>query len=275
VVAGDLRPVGLRNPLSSETSRLRRSPLSGLLRTLRFNVDRGAEFVGIFELAKGYGLDTAGACQERRVIGTLLWGAWPPRGAERHGAATSFADLKGIAENLLAAVGAGPDDLRWEPSDAVSFLHPGKTAAVSLVGAPLGVLGAVHPNVLQVLDLPGEIVVLELDFQQVAHYRPARAGIRPLPRFPAVARDIAVVVDDSFLAQQILDEVRALNHPLIESARLFDCYRGEPVPPGKKSLAYAISYRAADRTLTDDEVNDAHDVVRARLLDRFGLSLRS
>jgi phenylalanyl-tRNA synthetase beta chain len=157
----------------------------------------------------------------------------------------------------------------------VSFLHPGKTATVSLAGASLGVLGVVHPNVLQVLDLPGEIALLELDFQKVAHYRPARAAIRPLPRFPAVARDIAVVVDDSFPAQQILDEVRALNHPLIESARLFDCYRGEPVPSGKKSLAYAISYRAADRTLTDDEVNSAHDAVRARLQDRLGLSLRS
>jgi phenylalanyl-tRNA synthetase beta chain len=275
VVAGGLRPIGLRNPLSSETSRLRRSPLSGLLRTLRLNVDRGAEFVGIFELAKGYGLNDAAERWERRIIGALLWGAWPPRGAERLGPAIGFEDLKGIAENLFDAVGAGRDVVRWEPTDAVPFLHPGKTAAVSLAGTPLGVLGAVHPNVLQVLDLPGEIILMELDFEQVAHYRPARTGIEPLPRFPAVARDIAVVVDDSFLAQQILDEVRALNHPLIESARLFDCYRGDPVPAGKKSLAYAISYRAPDRTLTDGEVNDAQDAVRARLQGRFGLSLRS
>jgi phenylalanyl-tRNA synthetase beta chain len=274
VVAGDLQPLGLRNPLSSETSRLRRSPLGGLLRTLRLNVDRGAEFVGVFELAKGYGLDGAGERQERRVIAALLWGQWPAQGAQRRGPATSFADLKGIAENLLSGVGAGPETVRWEPG-SVPFLHPGMTAAVSLAGTAVGVLGSLHPNVVQVLDLPGEIVLMELDFQQVAHYRPARAGIRPLPRFPAVARDIAVVVDDSFLAQQILDEVRALNHPLIESARLFDCYRGDPVPAGRKSLAYAISYRAPDRTLTDDEVNEAHDVIRARLQARFGVALRS
>jgi phenylalanyl-tRNA synthetase beta chain len=126
-----------------------------------------------------------------------------------------------------------------------------------------------------VLDLPKEVWVFELDFQTLPAYGPARFGVRPLPRFPAVTRDIAVVVDEVFLAEAILEEVRALGDPRIETARLFDCYRGEPIPPGKKSLAYTLAYRAPDRTLTDDEVNALHARVRERLQARFALELRS
>ena len=132
-----------------------------------------------------------------------------------------------------------------------------------------------HPAVAQTLDLAGEVWLFELDFEQVAHYRPRRVGVRALPRFPAVTRDIAVVVDEIFQAETILEEVRALADPLVESASVFDCYRGAPIPEGKKSLAYTIAYRASDRTLTDDEVNAAHERVRDHLNARFALTLRS
>src|SRR5262249_57270458 len=102
-----------------------------------------------------------------------------------------------------------------------------------------------------------------------AHSRPRRLPPRSLPRFPAVTRDIALVVDESSLADTILEEIRALADPLVESASLFDCYRGTPIPEGKKSLAYTIAYRAPDRTLTDDEANAAHDRVRGHLSARF------
>src|SRR4029453_19132502 len=100
-------------------------------------------------------------------------------------------------------------------------------------------------------------------------------GVRALPRFPAVTRDIAVVVDEVFLAETILEEVRTLADPLVEAVSGFECYRGAPIPEGKKSLAYTIAYRASDRTLTDEEVNAAHERVRARLSTRFALTLRS
>jgi phenylalanyl-tRNA synthetase beta chain len=99
--------------------------------------------------------------------------------------------------------------------------------------------------------------------------------LRPLPRFPAVVRDIAVVVDEPVRAGDILEEVRALGCPQIESVRLFDCYRGAPIPAGKKSLAYSIAYRAPDRTLTDDEVNGLHARVLDRLAARFPLEFRT
>jgi len=273
VVGADLRPIAVLNPLASELGELRRSPLVGLVRALAHNVAQGARFVGLFEVGKGYGLDAAGAVREPRAVSGLLAGHWPARGVEREGPALDFFDLKSVVENLLA--GLGVSGVRWQPVSDVAFLHPGKAAALVGPEGRLGVLGALHPRAVQVLDLPQEVWVFELDFQILPAYGPARFGVRPLPRFPAVTRDIAVVVDEIFLAEAILEEVRALGDPRIETARVFDCYRGDPIPPGKKSLAYTLAYRAPDRTLTDDEVNALHAEVRARLQARFALELRS
>lgn len=274
-LGGDLRPIALRNPLSSDWTRMRRSPLSGLLRVLRANLAQGAAGVAAFELGKGYGIDAEGVRREPRTVSLALHGHWPAGGVERLGPAMGFDDLKGVLTGVLAGVGAADEDVRWEPLATVPWLHPGKTAAVRLAGEVVGSAGALHPEVAQVLDLPTEVWLAELDFEQVGHYRPRRAGVRPLPRFPAVARDIAVIVDEIFPADTILEEIRALGDPLIASASVFDCYRGAPIPPGKKSLAYTIAYRAPDRTLTDDEVNAVHARVRDHLRARCALELRS
>jgi phenylalanyl-tRNA synthetase beta chain len=271
-VGRDLRPVGLANPLSSDAAEMRRSPLGGLVRALVANRAQGAGWVGAFELGKAYGRNAAGAVAEPRAIGVLLAGMRPPWGVERQGPPVEFADLKGTLDNLLAGLGLAA---AWRPAADVPFLHPGKAAGIEIEGRRVGVAGALHPEVAQAFDLTGEVWIAELDFEMVGHYVPRRSDLRPLPRYPAVARDIAVIVDETFLADAILEEIRALRDPRIESARVFDCYRGAPVPAGQKSLAYAIAYRAADRTLTDDEVNALHDRVRAHLTERFALTLRS
>ena len=269
-----LAPIALRNPLSSESSALRRSPLAGLLRALRLNLDRGAEFVGAFELGKGYGRDAEGRACEPQAIAILLYGLWPPCGAERSGPPVDFLHLKGIVTNLLATLGLGDERVAWQPVGEVGFLHPGKSALVALDGEAVGVVGALHPEIVQACDIAGEVWLAELDLARLAHYVPRRVAPWPLPRFPAVTRDIAVIVDEGFRAGEIIEEVRALRDVDIESVRLFDCYRGTPVPSGKKSLAYTIAYRAPDRTLTDDEVNARHAAVLERLSSRFQLELR-
>jgi phenylalanyl-tRNA synthetase beta chain len=268
-------PVVLRNPLSAELAEMRRSSLAGLVRAARLNLGHGASFVGAFEITKGFGVDGDGMRIERRVLGILLMGAWPASGAERSGPTVEWLDLKGIVTNVLAALGADETRLRWEAARDVTFLHPGKTARIVDGSRVLGVAGALHPRTAQALDLAGEVYVCELDFQEVGQYGPRHVGTRPVPRFPATSRDIAVIVDEAFESAAILEEIRAVGDPLIESARCFDCYRGAPIPAGKKSLAYTIAYRHPDRTLTDDEVNAAHGQVRARLVARFHLETRS
>ncbi|HJQ82873.1 MAG TPA: hypothetical protein VKA21_02275, partial [Candidatus Binatia bacterium] len=270
-----LAPIAVTNPLSSETGELRRSPLAGLVRAVRTNVDRGASFVGAFEIGKGFGLDAGGAPREPRALTCVLFGTWPPSGVERAGPAVDFLDLKGVGENLLAGLGLDGDRVAWRPAGEVGFLHPGKAAVIEVDGTPLGVAGALHPELTQSFDLPGEVWLFELDFTELGHYVPRRVALRSLPRFPAVTRDIAVIVDEAFRAGEIVEEIRALANPAIETVRLFDCYRGAPVPAGRKSLAYTIAYRAADRTLTDDEVNGLHAAVLDRLARRFPLELRT
>jgi phenylalanyl-tRNA synthetase beta chain len=274
-VGRSLAPIAVRNPLSSETGELRLTPLAGLVRALRLNADRGASFVGAFEIGRGYGVDAQGARQEPRAVAILLFGAWPPEGVERVGRAVDFLDLKGACTNLLAGLGLEEPRIRWRPAGEVGFLHPGKAAVVEADGGALGVAGALHPELLQSSDLPGEVWVAELDFAYLGHYLPRRVAPRPLPRFPAVTRDLAVVVDEAFRAGEIIEEIRALGDPQIETVRLFDCYRGAPIAAGKKSLAYTIAYRAPDRTLTDDEVNGLHAAVLERLARRFAVEFRT
>jgi phenylalanyl-tRNA synthetase beta chain len=270
-----LAPLPIRNPLSSELGELRRSPLSGLVRALGTNQGHQASFLGAFELGRGYGLDADGARREPRAIAILLAGAWPPRGVEREGPPIDFLDLKGVCENLLGGLGIAAERVRWRPAGEVDFLHPGQAAIIEVADTPVGVAGALHPEIAQSADLAGEVWLAELDFADLATYVPRRLALRPVPRFPAVTRDIAVIVDEGFRAGEIVEEVRALGNPQIESVRLFDCYRGAPIPGGKKSLAYTIAYRAPDRTLTDDEVNALHAAVCARLSDGFRLEFRA
>jgi phenylalanyl-tRNA synthetase beta chain len=212
---------------------------------------------------------------------------WPPRGAERSGPPIDFFDLKGVVTNVLAGLGIDEARTAWLPAGEVSFVHPGKAALVAIRGAGpgsgpdagpdgvVGVAGALHPEVAQACDLPGEVWVAELDLVGLGHYVPRLIAPKALPRFPAITRDIAVIVDEAFRAGEIVEEVRALDDPQIESVRLFDCYRGAPVPPTKKSLAYSIAYRSPDRTLTDDEVNALHATVLDRLAGRFRIEFRT
>jgi len=267
----------LMNPLSTDHAVLRRTPVASLLRAVRLNVDRGAEFVALFEIGKGFGVVADGERREERALGMVLAGRWPAKGVERSGPGVEFADGKGILENLFAALGSPASDVTFAPPEegAVPALwHPAQAAVIRVCGRPAGVVGTVHPRVAQVLELSAKTQVAEVDFKVLSDYRPARS-LRPLPRYPAITRDIAVVVEEEFRSEAVLEEIGRLNHPLIESARLFDCYRGHPIPAGKKSLAYTVAYRATDRTLTDDEVVAAHGTVRARLLERFALDLRS
>src|SRR5213595_227091 len=165
-----LAPLAVRNPLSSETGELRRSPLAGLVRAAATNVALGADFVGAFEIGKGYGVDAQGVRQEPRALAAVLCGAWPSRGVERIGPTVDFVDLKGIVENVLAGLGLQEDAARWRPIGEEAFLHPGKAAVIEVAGTAIGVAGSLHPKIAQACDLAEEVWVCELDFEILADY---------------------------------------------------------------------------------------------------------
>ena len=152
--------------------------------------------------------------------------------------------------------------------------HPGRAAEIHLDGTEAGYLGEIHPQFQEEQSLP-LIVVFELDFEGWLKYSPRQIAARSLPRYPAVERDFALVVDQAFSSQRIIDWIKDLKNPLIERVEAFDEYRGAPISEGKKSLAYKISYRADDRTLTDAEVNSLHQELIQRMGNLFDAQRRS
>jgi phenylalanyl-tRNA synthetase beta chain len=153
-------------------------------------------------------------------------------------------------------------------------LHPGRSALVALNEQPLGYLGELQPDACEQLEVPS-CCIFELDFEKLLEYAPRRITTHALPRFPAVERDVAIVVERDFAAQQVIDWIKNLGEGLIEHVDVFDQYLGAPIPEGKKSLAYKVSYRAEDRTLTDSEINGLHQRLVEGLGQTFGAERRS
>ena len=248
-------PVRVRNPLTQDDSQLRLSLCPGLVRAVRDNLAQGVPAVALFSLGKVF-WRTDTFAEAPRLAGVIC-PALPGRGLGRQVTA-EFADAKGIVEGLFDFLGVG--EARWFPAGDLPTLHPGKTARIVLRDTPIGILGALHPDVADELGINGPCWLFELDLDHLLQYCPARIIFKDLPRFPAVVRDVAVVTESDFAADQVIQFVRQWTQGAawIEDVHLFDEYVGPQVATGKKSLAYTISYRAPDRTLTDAEVNEMH-----------------
>lgn len=195
------------------------------------------------------------------------------RGLRRKdGPVLDFLECKGAVEAVLELFGLR-DGLSWTPL-ASDILHPGRAAQLDHNARRIGVLGQLHPDVSEQLEVP-QVYIFELDFEKLLDYAPQRMAVRALPKFPAIERDFAIVVDRDFASQRIIAWIEKLGESLIEYVQVFDQYIGAPVPDGKKSLAYNICYRAEGRTLTDSEVNPLHQSVVDRIGREFGAERRS
>ena len=264
-------PVAVINPLARENGELRASLIPGLIENLRLNLAHKAEGFHIFHLGKVFGFD-GGEATEHGVVAGLLYGARPRQGLRAgEEQPMGFLEAKGIVESVLALFRLR-ETAGWQRS-AAKFLHPGKAADARVNDTALGYLGEIHPDLAEALGVPPALV-FELDLEKLLEYAPRRIVTQPLPRFPAVERDVAIVVDREFASQKITGWIHALGEPWIERAEVFDQYLGAPIPDGKKSLAYRISYRAEDKTLTDMEVNEVHRRLVNRLGEVFGAEQR-
>ncbi len=272
----------LTNPLSSDLEAMRLTLMSGLLETVQENSKRNKAGLRFFEIGRRY-LPTADAHSlpdERRSIGIALCGpaeiSWVPELARP----ADFYDLKGVVETLLD--GLHIQRYRFTPTQHPTF-HPGRCALLELprlsvqgeeTFSPVGVLGEVHPLVQQRYDLPQRVYLCELDLEQLYAAVPPRLTYQPISRHQELTRDLAIVVDQRVLAQEVHDGIVANGGELLRSVALFDVYAGEPIPAGKKNLTYSLVYQASDRTLTDAEANTLQDKIIHALHDAFGATLR-
>ncbi|HYS81954.1 MAG TPA: phenylalanine--tRNA ligase subunit beta [Anaeromyxobacteraceae bacterium] len=258
------QPVGLANPISAELAVMRTGLLPSLLRALERNLRQRVEDVRIYELARAYrrgpGPGDEPADEWWEVAGVLM-GRRSPVGWSVPAAPVDLYDAKTAVEGILSALAI--DDVTYA-ARAEPWSHPRASAAV--LGereAVLGTVGELHPRIAAAFGLPRGVFAFRLDLTALLAHAELVPRYRGVPRFPAVLRDLAVVVADGVEAAEVVEAVEA--EPLVEGATLFDLYTGAPIPPGKKNLALALRYRAADRTLTDAEVDEAHARIVARL----------
>jgi phenylalanyl-tRNA synthetase beta chain len=263
-------PVRVLNPMSTEASEMRQSLLPNLLLAAARNCRQGEGWVRAFEIGTVFWSEEE--ARERQAVAGVLVGPMPQRGVLREERVESFYDAKGVIEALLAGLHVGP--VEWKAAGLPGFMHPGRAATVLHRGVVLGYVGGLHPEVARAADLDGEPWAFELDFEKLESYAPRRVTFQPLPKYPAIVRDLAIMANEGFEAQAVLDVIALCSDLPVESTRLFDLYRGSPLPAGKKSLAYSIAYRAADRTLTDDEVNRLHQGLVDRVIRQLGVELR-
>lgn len=265
-------PVSILNPLVQDSAEMRLSLIPGLLENLRTNLAQKTKGFFGFELGKVFHLDSKGAPGERLHMAGLLSGERERRGLRTKESQVTFFDAKGLVEGLLETL-ALDQSAEWTGCGVVPFLHPGKAASLRLGTSNMGYLGELHPDISDEVSLP-LCQLFELDFEGLLQYPPRQLRACSLPRFPSVERDLAVVVDEAQPAERIIKWIKDLDHSLIEKVEVFDEYHGSSISEGKKSLAYRISYRAEDRTLTDAEVNSLHQDLIVQIGERFGAQLR-
>lgn len=252
--------VKITNPLGEENSVMRTSMLSSIIKTLKVNYNRRASSAKIFELGMTYNPIGETLPDERQIVAIGMYGK------------TDFFDLKGIVQNLLSRLGVS--DVVFETEKENPSYHPGRCAKVTADGDLIGYIGQIHPAVADSFKIDTEIYAAELDLNTIIEHASFDRTYKPLPKFPSSSRDIALVVEKDISVGEIEKIINSVSSDILEKVKLFDVYEGEQVGENKKSVAYSLKFRAADRTLTDDEVSGMTEKILAALKDGVNAELR-
>ncbi|MDT0158588.1 phenylalanine--tRNA ligase subunit beta [Microbacterium sp. ARD32] len=287
--------IRLANPLDGQSAFLRRSLLPGLLQTAHRNIARGLVDLAIFETGlvftpeEGvtYGTDFVPPLAQRpddatlaqlnasippqpRHVGVVLTGNVAPRQPGRAAEPASLGDALHAVQVIGVAAGVDIDVSQTQRA----ALHPGRAGVLSVRGEEVGYVGELHPQVAADADLPGRAVVLELDLDRLLGLAGERVVAESLSTFPAATQDVSLVLDAAVPASEVRDALVAGAGDLLESATLVDDYRGDGVEAGRKSLSFALRFRAPDRTLTAAEATEAKLAGVAVAAERFGAAIR-
>jgi phenylalanyl-tRNA synthetase beta chain len=272
---GNTALVPLAMPMSEEHSVLRVSLIPGLLETAAYNKNRQNHDLALFEWGNVFlSMESrlTGLPEERLLLAGLLTGQWTSTNWMGVKQPVDFYLVKGIVESLLHRLGVRSAEYRANANR--KGMHPGRTADIIVGGDVIGYLGQIHPETEKAYDLD-ETYVFQLDSTQLFRHATDLDLYKPLPRFPAVTRDLAFLTDRSVTAAQLLEKIRAAAGESLESVTLFDVYTGERIASDKKSVAFSLTFRHPERTLQDEEVNRAIDAVISAVVVDFGAELRS
>jgi phenylalanyl-tRNA synthetase beta chain len=273
--AGNANPIRLLNPIASQLAVMRTTLIGSLVANVRYNLNRKLGRIRVFEVGRVFlrapgapdaELEVAGIRQPVRIGGA----AYGPAYEEQWGIPrrqVDFFDVKGDVEALVA-----PRTARFVRGTHPA-LHPGRSARIEIDGVSLGWIGELHPEWQQKYELPAPAIVFELDAAPLQ--RLSVPQYEEVSKFPAVTRDLSVEVDDTVPAHTLLEALAVARPGLVREVRLFDLYRGENLPKGRKSLAFRVVMQDTARTLTDAEVDAAMAELERLLSTRFGAQRRT
>ena len=275
--ASDL--IALHNPLSRERSVLRPSLLPGLLEALATNANHQIADARIFEVGHVFSPRREGdvdrPAHEELWVGLALTGLRQPRAWHASRERVDIFDAKGMAELVLSAAAVrGWDTSPFPNSEHPHYFEPGRGARLVVGDQDVGVFGELALPVREAFRLVAPVFVAELSLSTLLTLPPWVPAYQALPRYPAVQRDLALVVPDHVTAGEIEAAIRRMHLPLLTRVVLFDVYAGDQIGSGRRSLAWSLTFQAPDRTLRDSEVNDLHGRIVKELAERFNADIR-
>jgi phenylalanyl-tRNA synthetase beta chain len=265
--------VKIRNPLTEDQSVMRTNLVYSMLRTMKANAYSGCFDLKIFEIGRTFFHKNEGALpRERNRVGGLLTGqrygdSWHFK--ELH---ADFYDLKGCIEGLFDSLKI--NNVSYSANAPETFLHPGRACNISVNEISLGWMGEIHPDVIERMDLRNRAMAFEIDTDLLSEVYSGKISFNEINKFPSSSRDVAFLVSLELEAEKIVTLSKGLGEELLEKVSVFDVYDGKGIPEGMKSLGLRFSYRASDRTLTDQEVNDVHGRIVKIVMTEYGAKIR-
>ena len=253
--------VKIMNPLGEETSVMRTTLIPNMLDVISTNISHKVEEVSAFECGNTF------IPQEGLPIETKKYCVG------MYGKEVDFFVLKGVIESVLNNVGLKGYEI--EPETTNLTFHPGRCAKTVYNNIYIGTFGELHPDVIENYNLGQRVYVAEINIDTVFENLNLTKSYNPLPKYPSTSRDIALIVKDEVFVKQIEDIIKANGEDLVESYKLFDVYKGAQIEEGHKSIAYSITYRSKDKTLTDEDVAKVHEKILSELSEKLNANLRS
>lgn len=266
--------IHILNPLTEDQAVMRTSLVPGILETMRYNMARQIKNLKIFEIGKVFlKTDQQVLPTEPEMLIALWTGARTDASWHGRESPCDFYDIKGAVEALMQTINLQGIRFTAMAADACEYTRPGHTAQIMVSDLAVGLMGQIHPRVSETYDLKQTAFIFELDMEKIAGLIPEIRNSQPIPRYPAIYRDITIIVDRRIEAQTVLEAVENFQEKLIENLHLFDVFEGDPIAAGKKSVSFRVTYRSPGKTLEDDDVNDLHKSITERLLNAFDATL--
>ncbi len=257
--------IKIRNPISEDYSIMKTSVIPTMMKTISSNYAKKNNNLKLFEYAKVYrnksNIENNELPDEEQILTIAITGK-----------EEKFYILKGIVENVLETVNLNRYDIS-KYSENKSY-HPGKTAIIKIGNDPIIILGQIHPIVQENYDVLDKVYIAEINMKKLEKYSKKEKKYTPIPKYPAVERDIAILVDEKIEVLKIEKIIRSKAKKILEDVVLFDIYRNEKIGNNKKSVAYALKFRAKDRTLNDEEISEVMENIIKALEDELGAELR-